>query len=65
MQGTPLAARKYTAGARAQLGQITHGAAEADPRQETQSFHNGHWFYFCGLDCRTKFLATPAAYLEQ
>jgi YHS domain-containing protein len=41
-----------------------HGASEVDPQQGTRSFHNGQWYYFCGLDCRTKFLATPMAFLE-
>ena len=51
--------------ARAQTGQTMHGASEVDPQQGTRSFYNGLWYYFCGLDCRTKFLATLLAYLEQ
>ena len=51
--------------ARAQTGQTMHGASEVDPQQGTRSFYNGQWYYFCCLDCRTKFLATPAAYIEQ
>lgn len=51
--------------ARAQTGTTRHGAAEVDPQQGTRSFHEGTWYYFCGLDCRTKFLASPAAYLEK
>jgi YHS domain-containing protein len=31
----------------------------------TRSFHNGVWYYFCSLECRTKFLASPDAYLGQ
>lgn len=50
--------------ARAQTGQTMHGASEVDPQQGTRSFHNGRWYYFCGLDCRTKFLAAPLTYLE-
>lgn len=50
--------------ARAQTGQTMHGASEVDPQQGTRSFYNGHWYYFCGLDCRTKFLAAPLSYLE-
>ena len=52
------------AGARASTGQTMHGATEVDPQQGTRIFHDGKWFYFCGLDCRTKFLATPNTYLE-
>ena len=53
------------AAARAETGQTRHGATEVDPRQGTRSFHNGEWYYFCGLECRTKFLATPQTYLDQ
>lgn len=48
--------------ARAQMSQTRHGAAEVDPEQGTRIFHNGSWIYFCRLDCRTKFLASPGAY---
>jgi YHS domain-containing protein len=42
-----------------------YGASEVDPQQGTRIFHDGQWYYFCGLDCRTKFLATPNTYLDQ
>jgi YHS domain-containing protein len=42
-----------------------HGASEVDPQAGTRIFHDGSWFYFCSLDCRSKFLAGPTAYLEQ
>ena len=48
--------------ARAQTSQTVHGAAEVDPEQGTRIFHEGQWLYFCGLDCRTKFLASPASF---
>ncbi len=48
--------------ARAQTSQTVHGAAEVDPEQGTRIFHDGQWLYFCGLDCRTKFLASPASF---
>ena len=51
--------------ARAQTGTTSHGAIEVDPQQGTRSFHDGTWYYFCGLGCRTKFLASPASYLEK
>ena len=51
------------AAARAETGQTRFGAAEVDPTKGTRSFHNGQWYYFCSLECRTKFLATPDAYL--
>lgn len=51
--------------ARAQTGQTMHGATEVDPQQGTRMFHNGRWHYFCGLECRSKFMAAPQTYLEQ
>ncbi len=51
--------------ARAQTGQTLHGATEVDPQQGTRIFHDGRWYYFCGLECRSKFMASPATYLEQ
>ena len=51
--------------ARSQTGQTMHGASEVDPEQGTRMFHNGAWYYFCGLDCRIKFLASPETYVEQ
>ncbi len=50
--------------ARAETGQTRYGAAEVDPTQGTRSFYNGTWYYFCSLECRTKFLASPDAYLD-
>lgn len=52
-------------GARASTGQTAHGASEVDPTMGTRSFHNGRWYYFCSLECRTRFLASPNTYLEQ
>ncbi len=49
-------------GARASTGQTAYGASEVDPNMGTRSFHDGQWYYFCSLDCRTKFLASPANY---
>ncbi len=51
--------------ARSTTGQTMHGASEVDPQQGTRIFHDGAWFYFCSLDCRSKFLASPNTYLEQ
>lgn len=48
--------------ARAQTSQTRFGASEVDPSQGTRIFHEGGWIYFCSLECRTKFLASPAAY---
>ena len=51
--------------ARSQTGQTMHGATEVDPQQGTRMFHNGVWMYFCGLECRSKFMATPETYISQ
>ena len=48
--------------ARAQTSQTRFGASEVDPSQGTRIFHDGSWIYFCCLECRTKFLASPATY---
>ncbi len=53
------------AAARAQTGQTRGGASEVDPQKGTRSFYNGKWYYFCGLECRTRFLASPQTYLEK
>ncbi len=50
--------------ARAETSLTAHGATEVDPQQGTRIFHDGLWLYFCGLDCRTKFLASPETYLS-
>ncbi len=33
-------------------------------RYATKKEHQGKWYYFCGLLCRTKFVANPIAYAE-
>ena len=48
--------------ARNQTGQTMHGATEVDPQQGTRMFHNGVWLYFCGLECRSKFMAATETY---
>ena len=50
------------AAARAETGRTSFGAAEVDPQKGTRSFYGGRWYYFCSLDCRSKFLANPNAY---
>jgi YHS domain-containing protein len=53
------------AAARAQTGQTAHGASEVDPTKGTRGFHDGKWYYFDSIDCRNKFVASPATYLQQ
>ena len=51
--------------ARSTTGQTMHGASEVDPQQGTRIFHEGSWYYFCSLDCRSKFLASPTTFLKK
>ena len=51
--------------ARQEVGQTRYGASEVDPQKGTRRFHDGKWYYFCSLDCRSKFMSTPETYLEQ
>jgi YHS domain-containing protein len=53
------------AAARAQSGQTEHGAFEVDPTKGTRQFHDGKWYYFDSLECRSKFMAHPDNYLKQ
>ena len=53
------------AAARAQTGQTAYGASEVDPTKGTRMFHDGSWYYFDTLDCRSKFMVSPGSYLEQ
>lgn len=48
--------------ARATTGFTAHGASEMDPAKGTRQFHNGTWYYFDSLECRSKFLANPGNY---
>ncbi len=53
------------AAARAETGRTAHGASEVDPEMGTRRFHEGAWYYFDTLDCRSKFMISPHTYLEQ
>ena len=41
------------------VGSVMAGAAETDPTKGTKSFYNGTWYYFCSMNCRHQFVATP------
>lgn len=47
------------------VGTVPGGAPEVDPTKGTRRFHEGAWYYLCSLDCRNKFLASPATYTQQ
>jgi YHS domain-containing protein len=44
------------------VGHIPAGAPEIDPAAGTKRFHNGTWYYFCSIQCRQKFIASPEGY---
>ncbi len=50
--------------ARVKTGQTAHGASEVDPAKGTRQFHEGRWYYFDTLGCRSKFTARPDTYLR-
>ena len=41
------------------------GAPQTDPSYGTKRFHDGKWYYFCGMACRQKFMASPEQYLAK
>ncbi len=45
------------AAVRAATSQTTFGAREVDPSKGTRQFHDGQWYYFDSLQCRSKFMA--------
>ena len=45
------------------VGQTSSGAARSDPSKGTKRLHEGTWYYFDTLACRTKFMAAPEKYL--
>jgi YHS domain-containing protein len=52
------------AAAKAKTGETVHGAQEVDPAKGTRQFHDGKWYYFDTLACRSKFMGNPDAYLK-
>ena len=45
-----------------ETGETSHGVAVVDPQKGTRRYHDGHWYYFCGLPCRTDFMSAPEKY---
>jgi YHS domain-containing protein len=54
-----------TAGQNAVAGHTRAGTPEVDPEYGTRRFHNGKWYVFCSLDCRSKFMANPDQYIKE
>ena len=44
------------------VGTVPGGAPEVDPSKGTRRFHEGQWYYFCSLNCRSKFMASSETY---
>ncbi len=50
--------------ARAESGQTVVGATEVDPTKGTRRFHEGTWYYFDTMGCRSQFMASPDTYIS-
>jgi YHS domain-containing protein len=53
------------AAARTASSYTRHGASEVEAEKGTRMFYNGQWVYFCGVECRSKFMANPSAYIKK
>ena len=40
-------------------GHVPGGAPERGSGTGAKRFYRGRWYYFCSLECRLKFMATP------
>lgn len=58
--GTPVDDQKI----KQQTSMTSGGATETDPKAGTRQFHDGAWYYFDSLACRTKFFAAPDSYAK-
>lgn len=52
------------AAAKAQTGMTPGGAKEVDPKTGTRHFHDGKWYYFDSLECRSRFSQRPETYVK-
>lgn len=45
-------------------GSVTSdGVAVVNPQQGTRQLHDGRWYYFCGIECRSAFMGTPEKFI--
>ncbi len=44
-------------------GRVPGGAPERGGSAGVKRFYGGRWYYFCSLECRLKFVATPAEFI--
>ena len=52
------------AAAREGVGRTSQGTPVVDPEKGTRRFHEGKWYTFCSMDCRSKFMANPNQYMQ-
>ena len=45
-------------------GHVPGGAPERGSGTGAKRFYKGRWYYFCSLECRLKFMATPDEFIE-
>ena len=45
-------------------GHVAGGAPERAGGIGAKRFYRGRWYYFCSLECRLRFMATPDAFIE-
>ena len=45
--------------------QTAHGANEVEPSEGTRRFHDGKWYYFTSMECRSLFMANPDKYISE
>ncbi|HCV00757.1 MAG TPA: hypothetical protein DGL25_06095 [Dehalococcoidia bacterium] len=46
-------------------GQVPGGAPELGSGNGAKRFYQGLWYYFCSLECRLKFMATPDEFIKK
>ena len=44
-------------------GHVAGGAPERASGMGAKRFYRGRWYYFCSLECRLKFMATPDEFI--
>lgn len=45
-------------------GHVPGGAPERASGTGAKRFYKGRWYYFCSLECRLTFMATPDEFIE-
>ena len=46
-------------------GHVPGGAPERGSGRGAKRFYRGRWYYFCSLECRLKFMATPDDFIGE